>query len=56
MQMYPDDKGSGLSVFSESTAVCSTFELITHVLNCREITRKTANKANKKLTKEIPTS
>ena len=56
MQKYPDDKGSGLSVFSESTAVCSTFELIIHVLNCREITHKTANKTNKKLMKEISTS
>jgi len=55
MQKYPDDKRSGLIVFSESTAVCSPFELIIHILNCREITHKTANKAKKKLTKKIST-
>lgn len=53
MQKYSDDKISGLIVFSESTAVCSTFELIFHILNYKENTHKTANKANKKLTKKI---
>jgi len=56
MQKCPDDKRSGLIVFSESTAVCSTFELIVPIFNCREIRRKTANKSNKKLTKKISTS
>jgi hypothetical protein len=53
---YPDDNTSGLIVFSERTAVCSTFELIIHILNCRKITHKTANKANKKFTKKTSTS